>query len=554
MGGKVSVRKIAISGLEKSERVLLKAAIQTASGFETGPWEFTDEISVAQALILDPNSTPGREVVESFTDRDDAPLLVGTTNSNANANAKERSVLKFMIEQPFVYNNVLTALRQIDRLVKDPVDNLKVTANDSQDRKEQNKVKVEAKTKAKVKVENKKEIKHPVPEVSEVVSIGKDQIPEDSKLHHLIKEIISENKSIEISHPDFPSIKICTEKHWFIFSGDLDNQTDLFRRNVGEFTIEDKGDEIRKQAFSGSFPKALWELIYTATLSGTEGVLLNPLLPEDHLHLIELPEFEKAPHSNQHIAIADYMISHSATAGEIAKNLEIEISTVNDFCNACQAIGLLIATGEPQNRLFRLINKIVEQKKSIEITHPDFPTIDICAEKDWFIFSEDLNKHTEMFCVDVGEFSFENRGDEIRKQAFGGAFPKSLWELVYTATMFGTEGKLLSPLQATDRLSLIKKPDFDYVKHTKEHVILADYMAMNSDTVHDVAVNTEVDLREVIDFSNMCQSIHLIERNAVEQIPFSEDEGDITSESNIEHTESKASKLIHSITNIGKKV
>jgi len=546
----VSVRKIAISGFEKNERIILKAAIQTASGFETGLWEFTEDISLTQALIVDPNSTPGRKVVESFAGKEDAPLLVGTTNLDA----KEQSVLPFMIEQPLVYNNVLTALRQIDRLVRDPLDDEQTAVNDNRDRKEQNKVKVQAKTKTRVNVENKK-VEQQVPEVSEIVSIGKDQIPDDSKLHHLIKEIVSENKSVEISHSDFPSIKICTEKHWFIFSGDLDKQTDLFRRNLGEFTVEEKGDEIRKQAFSGSFPKALWELIYTATLSGTEGKLLNPLRTKDRLHLIELPEFEKAPHNDQHIAIADYMIGHSETAAEISNNLKIELSTVIDFCNACQSIGLLIATGEPQNRLFRLINKIVEQKKSIEITHPDFPTIDICAEKDWFIFSEDLKKHTEMFCVDVGEFSFENRGDDIRKQAFSGSFPKSLWELVYTATMFGTEGKLLNPLQATDRLSLTKKPEFDYVTHTKEHIILADYMATYSDTAHDIAVNTNVDLRGVIDFSNMCQSINLIERNAVEQALLSENEDDTTIESKIEHTESKASKLIHSlISNISKKV
>ncbi len=543
----MSVRKITTTGLDNKERIILKAAIETASGFETGPWEFTGELSVAQAIILDPNSKSGQTIIKSYDEKNDAPLLVGVTNSDS----KKQAVLPFMIEPPLIYNNILATLRQIDRLVKDPTDD----EGAAHDRKDQNKVKVQARTKLTLKPKNKNESEQKIPEVSDVVSIGKDQIQDGSKLHHIIKEIIGENKSVEISHPNFPSIKICTEKHWFIFSGDLDKQTDLFRTSVSEFTVEEKGDEIRKQAFSGSFPKALWELIYTATLSGTEGELLDPLKSEDQLHLIELPEFEKAPHSEQHIAIADYMISHSATAVDVANNLEIELSTVIDFCNACQSIGLLIATGEPQNRLFRLINKIVEQKKSIEITHPDFPTIDICAEKDWFIFSEDLNKHTAMFCVDVGEFSFENRGDEIRKQAFGGTFPKSLWELVYTATMFGTEGKLLSPLQATDRLSLTKKPEFDYVSHTKEHIVLADYMATSSDTVHDIAVNTDVDLKDVIDFSNMCQSIHLVERNVVKQAPLSESAGDTTIESKVEHTESKASKLIHSlISNISKKV
>lgn len=543
----MSERKIAIAGLEKNDSVIIKAAIETASGFETGAWECTDDIALAQVIILDLNSKTGRKIIEDNAEKDDAPLLVGVTKKNQ----KEQPVLRFMIDQPLNYNTVLATLRQIDLLVKSPLDNTnqQETANNDHDRKEQNKIKVQTASKA-----TEKESEHQTPEVSEVISI-KDDFSGDSKLHHLIKEIIRDNKSVEISHPDFPSIKICSEKHWFIFPGDLSKQASLFRTNVNEFTIEEKGDEIRRQAFSGSFPKAIWELIYTATLLGTEGTLLEPLQPEDQLHLIELPEFEMAPHTEEHIAIADYMISHSATVGNVANILEIDLPVVIDFCNACQSIGLLIATGEPQNRLFRLINRIIEQKKSVEITHPDFPPLDICSEKDWFIFSRDLNEYTEMFCVDAGEFSFENRGDEIRKQAFSGTFPKSLWELVYTATMFGTEGKLLKPLQATDRLNLIKKPEFEYVNHTDNHLALAEYMVTYSDTVHDIAMNTGIELGEVIDFCNMCQSINLVERNTIELPSFSEkkQKADVE-ESELIQSESKASRLIHSLlSNLGKK-
>ena len=507
VGDEVSVRKITISGLEKNERIILKAAIQTASGFETGLWEFPDDNSAAQAIILDQNSQEGGEIVADYADQDDAPLLIGIKSLEI----EQPLELRFMIEPPLNYNTVLATLRQIDSLVKNPVedgpvnDSQEDTPEEDQNSEEQNELDVPVEEA--MEIEEISETEEQIPEVSDVVLIHKENSePDNTRLHHLINKVVSENKSVEISHPDFPSIKVCSEKHWFIFSGDLALQEDIFRKSVSEFTVEEKGDEIRKQAFSGSFPKALWELIYTATLVGTEGELLLPLLSEDQLHLIELPEFQLAPHSDEHVVIADYLISRSATVREVASDLELETSTVIDFCNACQSIGLLIATGSPQNRLFNLINRIVEQKKSVEITHPDFPTLDICSEKNWFIFPEDLNKQSEMFSADVGEFSFENRGDEIRKQAFSGSFPKSLWELVYTATMYGTEGKLLAPLQATDRLSLISQPAFDYVNHTEEQIMLADHMTSSSETVHDIAVNTGVDLKSVIDFSNMCQA------------------------------------------------
>jgi len=546
----VSIRKIAIAGLEKNDKLILKAAIETASGFETGLWECTDNISLAQAIILDLNSKTGHKIIEDFAEKDNAPLLIGVVNKKL----QDQTIVRFMIEQPLNYHNVLATLRQIDLLVKDPVkaDANQETANNDRDRKDQNQIK----TPTKVKSADKKS-KQQIPEVSEVISIVKDDPTENSKLHHLIKEVISKNKSVEISHPDFPSIKICSEKHWFIFSGDLSKQVDLFRTSVNEFTVEEKGDEIRRQAFSGSFPKDIWQLVYVATLFGTEGTILEPLQAEDQLYLIEPPEFEKVPYTEQHIAIADYMISHSATVGNVENILKIDLSTVIDFCNACQSVGLLIASGEPQNKLFRLINRIIEQKKSVEITHPDFPPIDICSEKDWFIFPKNLNDYKEMFCIDAGEFSFENRGDEIRKQVFSGTFPKSLWELVYTATMYGTEGKLLKPLQATDRLKLIKKPEFEYVNYTDDHIALANYMVVHSDTVHDIAVNMDISLCDVIDFCNMCQSVNLVERNTTELTSFSEKKEkkeEKAEETEVIQTESRAPNLIQSvISNLGKK-
>ena len=528
----MSIRKITVVGLKKKDRVVLKAAIETASGFETGPWEFTEDQSAAQAIILNPSDQQSNKIIESYDGDDEAPLFVGYTKSKVAG----QQVFRFMIDPPLTYMTVLATLRQIDLVVKNPEDDEdSQVVKDGHNRKEQNKLTSKATTKGNTSGQ-------PVAEVSEVIPAIDAKMSEDQKLYHIIREVIAENLSVEISHPKFPSIKICAEKHWFIFSGDLGKQTDLFRTNVNEFTIEEKGDEIRKQACSGSFPKALWGLIYTSTLIGTEGELLEPLLPEDQLHLIELPEFEKAPHSEQHIAIADYMVSHSATVEAVANNLDIDLPIVIDFCNACHSIGLLIATGQPQNKLFRLINRIIEQKKSVEITHPDFPGIAICSEKDWFIFPEDLNKHTDMFCIDAGEFIFENKGDEIRKQAFGRSFPKSLWELVYTATMFGTEGKLISPLQASDKLNLIKMPEFEYVIHTDEHIALARYMTTYSDTVHNIASNTSTELKNVIDFSNICQAINLVERNNNTLSSYSESEGDTTIESKIEDVKARQSE------------
>ena len=73
----MSVRKIAIAGLEKKDKILLKAAIETASGFETGLWEYTDNLTLAQVIILDPEDEKISQTLEEYSVKDDAPLFVG---------------------------------------------------------------------------------------------------------------------------------------------------------------------------------------------------------------------------------------------------------------------------------------------------------------------------------------------------------------------------------------------------------------------------------------------------------------------------------------------
>lgn len=537
----MALRKFTITGLNAHDSIMLKAAVDTASGFATGLWEYTPGLSDAQLVFFDADNPQAKAAIQQLKELENGPLLVSCSSSNH----QDLISAHFALLPPFIYKNVLPVLRQADALAGTPVGE----AASVQGRQTVQPAATDRTNSDK---------NRPATSSQKTINTVTPSVPQgaDYKLCHLIDEIIAANKSVEISHPDYPSIRICSEKHWFIFAGDLSKYSKLFRTEVSEFTAIELGDEIRKHAFSGHFPRAIWELVYAATLLGSDGKLMPPMSMNDRLFLIRPPEFEMVPHNEKHIAIADYMRSHSASVKEIASNRGIELETVIAFCNACQAIDLLIVSGEPANRLSRLISKIVDLKKSVEIYHPDYPLISICAEKDWFIFSEDLKKHDKLFSIDLDEFSVEERGDEIRKKAFSGSFPKALWELVYIATMHATEGKLFRPLQAHDQLHLKKKPDFEYVPHTDQHIILAEYMVHYSDTLPVIAENTGVNIQTVIDFCNMCQSINLIERNSDTFFPFAITEESPTIESAIEHPQPspKPGFISALMTNLGKKV
>ena len=54
-----------------------------------------------------------------------------------------------------------------------------------------------------------------------------------------------------------------------------------------------------------------------------------------------LPDFDIVPHLQEHREIAKYMMARSTHLGDIASSTGVSINIVIDFCNACEAAGLL---------------------------------------------------------------------------------------------------------------------------------------------------------------------------------------------------------------------
>ncbi len=63
--------------------------------------------------------------------------------------------------------------------------------------------------------------------------------------------------------------------------------------------------------------------------------------PQDRLRLIGTPNFNAVPHLPEHKTVARYMMTEDADLAAIAEKTGVSISIVIDFCNACEAIGLV---------------------------------------------------------------------------------------------------------------------------------------------------------------------------------------------------------------------
>jgi hypothetical protein len=81
--------------------------------------------------------------------------------------------------------------------------------------------------------------------------------------------------------------------------------------------------------------------VYCASLFGSEGRLLLSVDPSDKLRLTNWPDFDAVPYLPEHKTIAKFMLVHTAALGDITAATGVRIDEVIDFCNACEATGLI---------------------------------------------------------------------------------------------------------------------------------------------------------------------------------------------------------------------
>ena len=115
----------------------------------------------------------------------------------------------------------------------------------------------------------------------------------------------------------------------------------MFRDSAMSFAIEDLAEDVAEAMLTSGKLRPLSHLIYCAALFGSEGRLMLNSNPEDRLSLIGTPNFNAVPHLPEHKTIARYMMAEDADLTGIADATGVSISIVIDFCNACEAIGLV---------------------------------------------------------------------------------------------------------------------------------------------------------------------------------------------------------------------
>ena len=144
-----------------------------------------------------------------------------------------------------------------------------------------------------------------------------------------------------MTHPDYPTIRVFPGDNAFAASSNALAIPRMFRESAMAFKTRTipYDDAAKLLAADGCLP--LGRLIYCAALFGAEGRLVLNADPDDKLKLTDWPDFNAVPHLPEHRTVAKFMLVNTADLADIAAATDVSIRVVVDFCNACEAVGLV---------------------------------------------------------------------------------------------------------------------------------------------------------------------------------------------------------------------
>ncbi len=165
-------------------------------------------------------------------------------------------------------------------------------------------------------------------------------------------------------------------------------------------------------------------------------------------------------------------------------------------------------------RLIGLLKRIIDAGRPVEVTHAAFPTILVFpADRAYSSRAKSL-AIPKLYRSSALEFEVRPVNEDAAYRELSSDRCRPLGRLVYSASLFGSEGRLLLRADPADKLKLVDWPDFDAVPHLSEHRTIAKYMLVHSSNLAEIAAATGVSIDKVIDFCNACEATGLALRTS----------------------------------------
>ena len=166
----------------------------------------------------------------------------------------------------------------------------------------------------------------------------------------LLKDIIETGLATEITHHQFPAVRIYPDQQTYATPQDNKLSAQVFKTLVVEFSSHELSKQNEREIPVNWQVKPLWKLLFLAALHGSEGRLMENARIADKLQLISEPDYNIVPRAPEYEAIVNAMPADEPVCLKtIADESGVTVETVIDFCNACEEVQFIkrISSAEP---------------------------------------------------------------------------------------------------------------------------------------------------------------------------------------------------------------
>ncbi len=325
--------RISMVGLSSWESVFVQTSVDLASGMEIAPCKIVEDPRGADVLLVDADHR--RYVPLDGAGDSRRPVVVSLTADPESASTG-RGLMR-----PVGYAELISVLKDIEHELHEPGAATAAPQAAPRQRVSRNPTKESG--------------ADPVPSASKTLldSTGRTEeslsekarparrFVEGTRLLGILSRISKWGIPAEVTHAEFPTLLVIPEHNAFVSSGTPLSTPAMFRDSAMAFEVRDIAADVADAVLTSGKLRPLSHLIYCAALFGSEGRLMLNSNPQDRLSLIGTPDFDAVPHLREHKTIARYLIANAADLSDIARSTGVSIGMVIDFCNACEAAGLV---------------------------------------------------------------------------------------------------------------------------------------------------------------------------------------------------------------------
>ncbi|MCK5925077.1 MAG: hypothetical protein KAG10_04215 [Methylococcales bacterium] len=167
----------------------------------------------------------------------------------------------------------------------------------------------------------------------------------------------------------------------------------------------------------------------------------------------------------------------------------------------------------PNDYFLGVLLESIELRRIYDCKSPCGAHLYLCPQQKKYVFSAKRTDLKELLLMSADDFTITELSQMDFEQNTKSMESKKLNDLLWLATIVGSQGRLMKGHGLDDVIHLKHWPDISHIKTANHYLIIAAFMSRNTVDMETIVDHTEQTLEDVIDFHNGCHVLGLIERD-----------------------------------------